>query len=559
MDAAAPDRELVGAYAREGSEAAFRSLVARHVNLVYATAFRQLGDSGMAEEVTQNVFVALARKAPRLVGYETLAGWLHRTAILEAKARIRSELRRRRREDVAATLDTVHANLAASPETDLSPLLDEALLHLRDADRVALVMRYLEDRSLREVGASLGIAEDAARKRVSRALERVTEFFRVRGFEVPAAGGAVVLAQAGAQAAPAGLVATAASAGVAAGGAATGIQLLLFQIMSLTKTQAVILGALVVALPWAWQEHSLGALRGADARLAVTESATLVRVSDLEAETARVRGGLERLRASVGEATSRVATLNSTLAARPTPKPYQWSDAASLVRVPKEFLKVLPFRGVENLRGELSSMVKTALHFTESESASVQGAVHRFLDRYDGAVARAIRPVEPGEEELRGNEVGSVRTYEVKGIQDVVARAREDLVAELGMLLDPERAKIFIESLGSWLPLNDEDLSVSSERAIYPGDHRFWFAPNSNSDPAAPSLRYGVSQAGRFAITAPMAVSDIPPYLRAELQDWIQAASQPRPAAVSGLPGATGVDAGAGDPLPAPSPVPGQP
>src|SRR5436309_14549128 len=79
MTPVSPDRELVTAYAARGSETAFRALVTRHVHLVYATALRQVGDAGLAEEITQNVFIALARKAPRLAGIETLAGWLHRT------------------------------------------------------------------------------------------------------------------------------------------------------------------------------------------------------------------------------------------------------------------------------------------------------------------------------------------------------------------------------------------------------------------------------------------------------------------------------------------------
>ena len=97
-----PDRDLVRSYASEGSETAFRALVGRHVDLVFATALRQVGDTGLAEEITQNVFVHLARKAPALAGHETIAGWLHRSAILESKARFRAEMRRRRREEIAA-------------------------------------------------------------------------------------------------------------------------------------------------------------------------------------------------------------------------------------------------------------------------------------------------------------------------------------------------------------------------------------------------------------------------------------------------------------------------
>jgi len=102
MVSVSTDCELVTAYAARGSENAFRALVTRHVNLVYATALRQVGDAALAEEITQNVFIALARKAPRLAGIQTLAGWLHRSAILEAKARVRAELRRGRREEMAA-------------------------------------------------------------------------------------------------------------------------------------------------------------------------------------------------------------------------------------------------------------------------------------------------------------------------------------------------------------------------------------------------------------------------------------------------------------------------
>ena len=120
MTPVSPDSELVTAYAAEGSEPAFRTLVARHVNLVYATARRQVGDAGLAEEITQNVFIALARKAPRLAGSQTLAGWLHRTAILEAKARIRAELRRGRRENIAAQAAALKYTIVTDNEREFA-------------------------------------------------------------------------------------------------------------------------------------------------------------------------------------------------------------------------------------------------------------------------------------------------------------------------------------------------------------------------------------------------------------------------------------------------------
>src|SRR6266513_1274883 len=220
MTPVSPDRELVTAYAARGSETAFRALVTGHVPLVYATALRQLGDAGLAEEITQNVFIALARKAPRLAGFETLAGWLHRTTILEAKARIRAELRRKRREETAAEITLLQSE-GASPLEALVPLLDEGLLDLRAGDRLALVLRFLEERSLRDVGAALGVDEDAARKRVSRALDRLAGFFRQRGFAVPTGTGCAALLASTTQAAPAALAASAANAGLAATSGAT--------------------------------------------------------------------------------------------------------------------------------------------------------------------------------------------------------------------------------------------------------------------------------------------------------------------------------------------------
>ena len=175
------DQDLVGAYARDGSESAFRTLVAKHIQLVYATALRQTGNHSLAEEITQNTFMALARKAPRLATHETIAGWLHRTALLEAKMRIRTELRRQRREESLVEqlqLQQTGSSLAL----DLSPMLDEALCQLRDPERTALLLRFFEDLPLADVGVQMGISAEAARKRVDRALLRVTEFFRSRGF-----------------------------------------------------------------------------------------------------------------------------------------------------------------------------------------------------------------------------------------------------------------------------------------------------------------------------------------------------------------------------------------
>src|SRR5205814_8996148 len=174
----------------------------------------------------------------------------HRTAILEAKARTRAELRRKRREETAVEISQLQSE-GASPLEALVPMLDEGLLNLRDGDRLALVLRFLEERSLRDVGAALGVDEDAARKRVSRALDRLAGFFRRSGFAVPKGEGCAALLASSAKAAPAGLAASAAKAGLAAGGATTGFNLVLFKLMALTITQTAVLCAMVAATPLA--------------------------------------------------------------------------------------------------------------------------------------------------------------------------------------------------------------------------------------------------------------------------------------------------------------------
>ena len=219
---AAADHELLRRYAEHGAEEAFNELVQRHLNLVWAAARRVTGNADLARDVAQTVFTDLARKAKTLPHETVLAGWLYRAACHAAAKQVRSEARRALREHHAmATQDPDSADTLAAEE--LQPVLDAALAELSDADRDAVVLRFLAGRSLAEVGATLGANEDAAQKRVSRALEKLREAFRRRGVNVGGGVMAAALNVAGAQAAPAGLapgIATTAllSVGTAAGG-----------------------------------------------------------------------------------------------------------------------------------------------------------------------------------------------------------------------------------------------------------------------------------------------------------------------------------------------------
>lgn len=521
------DRELVKAYASEGSETAFRALTSRHVNLVYATALRQVGDAGMAEEITQNVFVALARKAPRLAGIETLAGWLHRTTILEAKTRIRTELRRRRREEVVLELSSLQ-NEGASPLEDLVPMLDEGLLNLREPDRLALVLRFLEDRSLREVGAMLGVDEDAARKRVARALDRLTAFFRGRGFALPAGvGAAAVFASATSTSAsiPAGLAGAAATIGLASGGAATGLDLLILNLMTATKTQLIVAGILLAVVPVAWQYQAL-ARANADLASATTRlSAGQRRLGALEVEVDRARQTNARGAAKLDEARNRLAVRDAQLRGRLPGLPYTWDDSSSLVRVPKELVSKLSLSAVANKRGQLSDQIKEGLQFTKAEESKVQAALDRFLSDYYAAQASKVREVTPAANDLQGHQLEDTRVFEVTAVGDQLETMRAKLFSDIGEVLGSDRLELFRQALRDWMPITNEYTGLNSSTAIFNFDHRLrYYKPQ----PGMEWLDWSLGKPNGEMMSLTIQIEDIPPIIRPTLQDWISIAqSQP--------------------------------
>jgi len=242
------DAKLLRDYAKHGSEAAFGELVSRYVDLVYSTALRQVnGDTQLAQDVTQNVFIDLARRAGVLPNGVVLGGWLYRHTGFTASKVVRSEQRRRIREQEAVNMNALHTQ----PNTDaawrqVAPVLDEAMQRLGGRDRDAIVLRYFERRDLRAVGAALGTNEDAAQKRVSRALEKLRAFLARRGITFSAAVLATTIASQAVSAAPAGLAVSitgVALAGVAASG---GITVTLLKLISMAKTKTAM--AIVVAI-----------------------------------------------------------------------------------------------------------------------------------------------------------------------------------------------------------------------------------------------------------------------------------------------------------------------
>ena len=246
------DNLLIAEYDARRADDAFAALVRQHLNLVFATALRQVGDAGAAEEITQNVFVALARASGKLKSHPTIAGWLYQTTLNKSREWLRSELRRRRREQVA-----VHRQLAEaegdSVWSPLVPLLDEALLKLREPDRLAVIMHFMEGQTFEEVGTALGVGEDTARKRVNRCLHELTHFFQRRGFAVPTLTATTPLFAIASHTVPTGLAASATTSSLAAAHSTASTSSLTLikgalKIMAWTKTQTTIVIGVAVIL-----------------------------------------------------------------------------------------------------------------------------------------------------------------------------------------------------------------------------------------------------------------------------------------------------------------------
>jgi RNA polymerase sigma factor (sigma-70 family) len=245
------DMDLVREYASGHSEQAFATLVGRHINLVYSVSLRRLGNSHHAEEVTQAVFIILARKAGSLRPGTILSGWLYQTAQLTSANFQRAEFRRQRREQEA------HMQFVEESDPDVSwqrlaPLLEDAMAQLGEKERNAVVLRFFENRTVREVATALDVQEDAAQKRVNRATEKLRNFFIKRGIKISAGILAGAIGANSIQAAPKALTSTVVATAAAKGAAVSASTLTLIKttlkLMAWTKikTTAVIGAALLL-------------------------------------------------------------------------------------------------------------------------------------------------------------------------------------------------------------------------------------------------------------------------------------------------------------------------
>jgi RNA polymerase sigma factor (sigma-70 family) len=450
------DFELLQAFSRQGDQPAFATLTRRHLDLVYATALRKVTDGGGAEEICQNVFGALARKAWQFAPDDSLPSWLHRTTLLESKSWLRGELRRRRREETAAELGTTMNTSENQPAfAALVPLLDEALLSLREKDRAALLLRFYESQSLREVGTAVGVSEDAARMRVQSALEKLAEFFKRRGFKTASVAAAAAALQHTAVSTSAAVASTVVSAALqVAPPALAGLAALLARLASLSRTQTAAVCVALAAVPVGWQ---LNEGRVTDRELNRVETQLIAGQRDAD----NLQAEIERLSATAGRLEQSVAQANETAAraaanaqafadwkqrmrAPLLAAEYRWDDNSPFVRIPKAVLPELvresaaePF----SPPGIVNPFARELLAMTPLEQQAMEEALRRHFADVEERVTAGIQ-----ETNLlmgggaRGGSVVARRSFALSPLPEDAMKPRHDqMLAEVRDVVGNER------------------------------------------------------------------------------------------------------------------------
>lgn len=301
------DATLLRHYVGNRSEAAFTELVRRHIGLVHATALRRVGgDAHLADDVTQTVFISLARKAPALLDRTSLAGWLYLATQLAAAEVVRAEQRRKARETTAHTMDLTNApDREAAELAQLRPLLDDALVSLKEDEREAIVLRFFQQQSFAEIGQALRVTEEAARKRVDRSLDKLHALLNRRGITSSVAALGIALTAVGVGAVSGELVARVTSTAIAqaaAGGTAITTAGVATALLPVAAAVAVALGTLA----WVEQHRANEALAAEIAQLERQNEALPM-----------LRAGNERLVQEIARADARRGTVATPAAPAP--------------------------------------------------------------------------------------------------------------------------------------------------------------------------------------------------------------------------------------------------
>jgi RNA polymerase sigma factor (sigma-70 family) len=439
-------QQLLAQYVATGSETAFRDLVARYVDLVHSAAVRLVnGDTHLAEDVTQTVFADLARLARTLSRETMLGGWLHRHTCFVASRTMRGERRRQERERQAVEMNALEDHSAANLAS-LAPILDDAVNQLSAEDRAAILLRFFEQHDFKSVGEVLGSNEEAARKRVDRALDKLHALLKVRGVALSGTALATTLVAGSVTAAPAGFALTISTAALASAAAGTGTTLTILQIMGMTKLKVGIITAVVaagVAIPWVMQHQAQTKLAEANAvlqqqtkhgeelaaenarlaKLAAQSAPTPATTNNSSLELLRLRGEVARLRQDV--ASERQRTNGPSALSGIKANPEMWKlirdqQKVGMASIYKDFARKL------NLPTEQSEKLSDLLADNVMENIDHITAVLR-----DGMTPAQMEPIFAGQEAAMLEKIQELLGPEaVAQYQEYTKRLASNITAE---------------------------------------------------------------------------------------------------------------------------------
>lgn len=436
-------RQLLADYVASGSETAFRDLVASYVDLVYSAAIRLVnGDTHLAEDVAQTVFADLAKLARTLPKEVMLGGWLHRHTCFVASKVLRGERRRLERERQAVAMNTQEDHSAANLAT-LTPVLDEAVNQLSAEDRAAILLRFFEQKDFRSVGESLGSTEEAARKRVDRALEKLQGLLKVRGVTLSGTALASALAALSVSAAPVGFAVAASSFALASAATGAGTTLTILEIMSMTKLKVAVITAVVVAgvaIPWVMQQQTQTKLTEANdalrqqrqqseqlaaenvrlAKLTAMPTAAPVATNNSSHELLRLRGEVARLRQDAASRTNGPSALSGLKADQAMWQTIREQQKMGMGMLYKDFTKKL------NLPKEQTDKFSELLADDVMENIDHITAVLR-----DGLTPQQMEPIFAGQEAALLEKVQTLLGDEALGqYQEYSKRLASNISAE---------------------------------------------------------------------------------------------------------------------------------
>ena len=365
----------------------------------------------LAEDVTQGVFVALAQNARQLTGHPMLSGWLHRTAQNLAANAVRSDVRRRVREQEAVAMNELLSDTPDAAWEEIAPQLDAALGALGEADRDALLLRYFERQSAQQMALTLGISDEAAQKRVNRAVERLRDYFSKRNVTIGASGIVVLLAANAVQAAPAELAAASTAAAILAGTAIhASTAIAATKTIAMTILQKTLITATLVAIAGAgiYEARQNSQLRDQVQTLQQQQAPWADQMAQLQSENKRLSNAvadakdqkalsqaqfdeLLKLRGQTGQARTAMqdlAKLQKSAAQQKSPMPAYFTNAmAQGLAMSEKFQKKAALAKLERMR--------TQLHLTDDQAQAVSDIMMKKIEGGSQLVMDAMQGKQP--------------------------------------------------------------------------------------------------------------------------------------------------------------------